>query len=87
MGDIDIGIRDGLGLRWAFMGPLETIDLNAPCGVSDYIARREGLYTNLWLGQPDKADWAETGAQVAAERRAMLAQERLPDRTRSRDPA
>ncbi len=28
--DVDIGIRDGLALRWSFMGPFETIDLNAP---------------------------------------------------------
>lgn len=27
---LDTTIRDGLGLRWAFMGPFETIDLNAP---------------------------------------------------------
>ena len=30
--DVDIGIRDGLALRWSFMGPFETIDLNAPGG-------------------------------------------------------
>ena len=40
--DVDIGIRDGLGLRWSFMGPFETIDLNAPAGVADYIARFRG---------------------------------------------
>ena len=28
--DIDCAVRDGLGLRWSFMGPFETIDLNAP---------------------------------------------------------
>ena len=28
--DIDRAVRDGLGLRWSFMGPFETIDLNAP---------------------------------------------------------
>ena len=39
--DIDIGIRDGLGLRWSFMGPFETIDFNAPGGVRDYVARYE----------------------------------------------
>jgi 3-hydroxyacyl-CoA dehydrogenase len=33
--DVDIGIRDGLALRWSFMGPFETIDLNAPGGVRD----------------------------------------------------
>src|SRR5690606_32483201 len=28
--DLDTTIKDGLGLRWSFMGPFETIDLNAP---------------------------------------------------------
>jgi L-gulonate 3-dehydrogenase len=37
--DVDIGIRKGIGLRWAFMGPFETINLNAPDGVSDYAGR------------------------------------------------
>ena len=37
--DVDIGIRDGLALRWSFMGPFETIDLNAPGGVRDYAER------------------------------------------------
>ena len=37
--DVDKTIRDGLGLRWSFMGPFETIELNAPGGISDYCAR------------------------------------------------
>jgi 3-hydroxyacyl-CoA dehydrogenase len=37
--DVDKTIRDGLGLRWAFMGPFETIELNAPGGIPDYCAR------------------------------------------------
>jgi len=37
--DIDKTVRDGLGLRWSFMGPFETIDLNAPGGLADYAAR------------------------------------------------
>ena len=36
--DVDVGIREGLALRWWFMGPFETIDLNAPGGVRDYVA-------------------------------------------------
>jgi 3-hydroxyacyl-CoA dehydrogenase len=28
--DLDRTVADGLGLRWAFMGPFETIELNAP---------------------------------------------------------
>lgn len=27
--DIDTAVSQGLGLRWSFMGPFETIDLNA----------------------------------------------------------
>ena len=33
--DLDHTIADGLGLRWAFMGPFETIEMNAPGGVAD----------------------------------------------------
>ncbi len=36
--DVDVGLREGLALRWSFMGPFETIDLNAPGGVRDYVA-------------------------------------------------
>ena len=37
--DVDKTIRDGLGYRWSFMGPFETIELNAPGGIPDYAAR------------------------------------------------
>lgn len=37
--DLDKTIKDGLGLRWSFMGPFETIELNAPGGIPDYAAR------------------------------------------------
>jgi len=37
--DVDKTIRDGLGHRWSFMGPFETIELNARGGIPDYAAR------------------------------------------------
>jgi L-gulonate 3-dehydrogenase len=37
--DLDKTICDGLGLRWSFMGPFETIELNAPGGIPDYASR------------------------------------------------
>lgn len=37
--DVDALIRDGFGLRWAFLGPMEGVDLNAPGGIADYLAR------------------------------------------------
>jgi len=36
---VDIAIKKGLALRWSFMGPFETIDLNAPGGIEDYVKR------------------------------------------------
>ena len=60
--DCDATIKHGLGLRWAFMGPFETIDLNAPGGVADYCARYGGLFSQIQKEQtpieltPDKVD-------------------------------
>jgi len=45
--DVDKAIKDGLGLRWAFMGPFETIDLNAPGGIRDYCERYGPLYLDI----------------------------------------
>jgi L-gulonate 3-dehydrogenase len=45
--DLDHTVKDGLGLRWAFLGPFETIELNAPGGIPDYCARYTGFYKEL----------------------------------------
>jgi 3-hydroxyacyl-CoA dehydrogenase len=45
--DLDKTVKDGLGLRWSFMGPFETIDLNAPGGIDDYCTRYTGFYRRL----------------------------------------
>lgn len=45
--DCDKTLKDGLGLRWSFMGPFETIDLNAPGGMADYCLRYTGFYRSL----------------------------------------
>src|SRR6266536_1433564 len=45
--DLDHTVKDGLGLRWSFLGPLETIELNAPSGIPDYCARYTGFYKEL----------------------------------------
>ena len=72
--DVDIGIREGLALRWSFMGPFETIDLNAPGGVRDYVERYQGIYAKHL---PARCSGASTGpglssTMVEAERRAKL---------------
>jgi len=45
--DLDHTLKDGLGLRWSFLGPFETIELNAPGGIPDYCTRYTGFYKEL----------------------------------------
>ena len=45
--DLDRTVSDGLGLRWSFLGPFATIELNAPGGIPDYCARYTGFYRSL----------------------------------------
>ena len=56
--DVDVGIRDGLALRWSFMGPFETIDLNAPGGIRDYVVRYQQIYERLFPSMQRRVDWA-----------------------------
>lgn len=37
--DIDLVMSEGLGMRYAFIGPIETMHLNAPEGLEDYMKR------------------------------------------------
>src|SRR5436190_4248502 len=45
--DLDHTVKDGLCLRWSFLAPLETSELNAPGGIPDYCARYTGFYKEL----------------------------------------
>ena len=84
--DVDRGIADGLALRWSFIGPFETIDLNAPGGVADYVARYGPMYAGLGETMRERVDW--TGpvlASVLASRRAELPETALAERQVWRD--
>lgn len=64
--DIDSAISHGLGIRWSLMGPFETIHLNAPKGVGDYIDRFGPMYSNMFADEaarrlPDWTSVAEAG--------------------------
>ncbi len=84
--DVDIGIRDGLALRWSFMGPFETIDLNAPGGVRDYVDRYQSIYSNIFPQMLRRVDWAgEVMQTVEADRSARLPRENLAERQVWRD--
>jgi L-gulonate 3-dehydrogenase len=84
--DVDVGIRAGLALRWSFMGPFETIDLNAPGGIRDYVVRYQQIYSRLFASMQRRVDWAGDVLPVAeGERRSRLAAGQLQKRQVWRD--
>ena len=84
--EIDATIRDGLGLRWAFMGPFETIDLNAPGGIKDYISRYGPMYIEMAKNQTKIPDWSEEmGKKLEIERRKILGHDELENRAKKRN--
>ena len=70
--DLDTVVKDGLGLRWSFMGPLETVDLNAPGGIGDFCTRYGGLYEALQEQMRPRAWDAALVGRIEAARRALL---------------
>jgi L-gulonate 3-dehydrogenase len=84
--DVDVGIREGLALRWSFMGPFETIDLNAPAGVREYAERYQGIYSGIFGSSQWRVDWSgPVMDKVESERRKRLAADRLEQRQAWRD--
>jgi 3-hydroxyacyl-CoA dehydrogenase len=61
--DLDKTVQDGLGLRWSFIGPFATIELNAPGGVADYCARYAGFYRTLAANPPAASVWDAANVQ------------------------
>jgi 3-hydroxyacyl-CoA dehydrogenase len=84
--DLDTTVKDGLGLRWAFMGPFETIDLNAPDGLRDYCRRYGGMYESIAREQAETEPWDDALIDaVDKERRAVLPRGELLNRRLWRD--
>jgi L-gulonate 3-dehydrogenase len=83
--DIDKAVKDGLGLRWSFMGPMETIDLNAPGGIRDYCARYGPLYYDI-AKQATPRQWTDAlVSRLEQERRAELGADKREARQAWRD--
>ena len=84
--DIDKTVRDGLGWRWSFMGPFETIDLNAPGGVADYAQRLGPLYYSIARSRTEDGPWDEALIErVEQDRRQHLSADELAARRDWRD--
>ena len=57
--DIDKALKHALGIRWAFMGPFEIMDLNAPEGIKDSFTRYKKGIQNLAKEQNSVPDYSE----------------------------
>lgn len=70
--DLDVTVKDGLGLRWAFMGPMETIDLNAADGTAGYLRRYGEAIRRLDRDIKSRPDWRDALIErLHAERRRV----------------
>jgi L-gulonate 3-dehydrogenase len=83
--DLDKVMKQGLAMRWSYMGPFETIDLNAPGGVMDYAGRYGGTYRDI-ARKSINNDW-NSGLleRVQSELRASLPEPNMEKRTQWRD--
>jgi L-gulonate 3-dehydrogenase len=84
--DLDRTLSDGLGLRWAFLGPFATIELNAPRGMADYCARYGGFLQRLAKEPAGSEVWGPANiARVSAALGPARTAAALAERTRWRD--
>jgi L-gulonate 3-dehydrogenase len=84
--DIDRTMRYSIGMRWSFMGPFETMDLNAPDGFKDYATRYgasyEAIGRDLRVAEPWDAGAVEA---IEAARRARVPKGAVGERHAWRD--
>lgn len=71
--DLDRTVKDGLGLRWSFMGPVETADLNAPAGIADYLKRYSGIFRGVDTSIRAAAPWSDAVIPIVDSARRGVA--------------
>ena len=68
------------------MGPFETIDLNAPGGIKDYMQRYGNMYLNMEKNNKILPDWSDKNAvKLEKERREILSTDELDKRAKKRN--
>lgn len=84
--DIDTVMRDGLGLRWSFMGPFETVDLNTRGGIASHAVKMGPAYARMGAERGQSEPWLpELVERVDSQRRALVPLDQWSDRVRWRD--
>ena len=83
--DLEETVKNGLGLRWSFMGPLETIELNAPGGIADYCSRYGGFYRRVASDPPSPKVWDQHTVMRVTTAWGRRSEQVLKDRSAWRD--
>ncbi len=83
--DLDKTVKNGLGHRWAFMGPFETTDLNAKKGISEYAQIFGEAYRKM-MKNSEYAKWDDNLInRVNAVCRDITSEENIEQRSQWRD--
>lgn len=84
--EIDSIVRDGLGMRWSFMGPFETVDLNTQGGLASHALKMGPAYARMGKERGQDDPWtSELVERATTERRASLPIDNWQKRTEWRD--
>ena len=85
-GDVDKVMREGLGRRWSFLGPFETVELNTEGGVDAHATRMGPAYARMGAERGQHDPWTdEMVVKVSEAVRARLPRERWRDHVLWRD--
>lgn len=57
--DVEKTLKNGLGLRWSFMGPFQTMDLAAPTGFKEYATKFGHSYRNMGKELGVTEEWSQ----------------------------
>jgi 3-hydroxyacyl-CoA dehydrogenase len=84
--DIDEVMRSGLGRRWSFIGPFETVDLNTRGGLESHASKMGPAYERMGAERGQHDPWTpDLVAEAVSQRRAVLPLEGWDERVAWRD--
>ncbi|XP_072300261.1 lambda-crystallin homolog [Eucyclogobius newberryi] len=84
--DVDLVMSEGLGMRYAFIGPMETMHLNAPEGLGDYMKRYgPGIHRVLSSFGPTPDFSGDQAKDIIKDMAELVPREQLSARTERRD--
>jgi L-gulonate 3-dehydrogenase len=84
--DIDLVMREGVGLRWSVIGPFETVDLNTRGGIASHAEKMGPAYARMGAARGQYDPWTpDLVEKVDSARRELLPLEQWDSRVNWRD--